>query len=361
MDLLKELYEIGSGFIPLFIGLTITLFMLWLIDILLLRRHRKSGQTPIIPGKLVVFLVFFAILFEVIVLLPVSDELRLQFMSLLGIVLTAVIAVSSTTFVSNAMAGIMLRMVRSFRPGDFLKVGEQFGKVTELGFFHTEIQTEDRDLTTIPNMQLVTQSVTVVHREGTIVSAKLSLGYDEPHERIVELLKEAVIDAGLSDPFVLVKNLGDFSITYQASGFYEQVKKLLTVRSDLHKSILKKLHGSGIEIVSPTFMNQRRLQIDHPVIPESPVTVNEEKVSQVNNGPFPEDIMFDKAHQAEYIESLKERRSLIIEKIKKLKEDSKEDAGADHFLIEKQVATLENQINYLDRHIEIQSSEKTDS
>ncbi len=360
--MLKDLYNIGSGFIPLFIGLTVTLGFIWLLDFILLRRHRKSINSSILPGKLIIFFVFLAILFEVLVLLPVSDELRLQIMSLLGIVLTAVIAVSSTTFVSNAMAGIMLRMVRSFRPGDFLKVGEKFGKVSELGLFHTEIQTEDRDLSTLPNMQLVTQPVTVVHRAGTIVSAVVSLGYDEPCEKIEDLLKQSVVEAGLSDPFVLVKSLGDFSVTYQASGFYQEVKQLLTVRSDLHKSILKILHQSGVEIVSPAFMNQRRLPLNQPIIPlaENGPGVNKKIGENTVNEAFPEDIMFDKAHQAEYIESLKDRRVEILEKIKTLNEEKNSEKKSDGALIGMKIASLENQVRYLDRHIEIQSSEFPD-
>jgi len=36
-------------------------------------------------------------------------------------------------------------------------VGDYFGRVTERGLFHVEIQTEDRDLATLPNMFLVSQ------------------------------------------------------------------------------------------------------------------------------------------------------------------------------------------------------------
>ena len=60
--------------------------------------------------------------------------------------------------------------MRNFRPGDFVRVGERLGRVTERGLFHTEIQTEDRDLTTLPNLYLVTNPVTVVRASGTIVS-----------------------------------------------------------------------------------------------------------------------------------------------------------------------------------------------
>src|SRR6056297_1471499 len=40
---------------------------------------------------------------------PVDSETRGQLIGLVGLALTAVIALASTTFVSNAMAGLMLR------------------------------------------------------------------------------------------------------------------------------------------------------------------------------------------------------------------------------------------------------------
>jgi small conductance mechanosensitive channel len=54
-----------------------------------------------------------------VLVLPVADGTRNRLLSLLGLVLTAMIALSSTSFVSNAMAGLMLRILGNFRPGGF--------------------------------------------------------------------------------------------------------------------------------------------------------------------------------------------------------------------------------------------------
>ena len=86
----------------------------------------------------------------VTLVLPIGDTMRGQVLSLIGVLLSAAIALSSTTVLGNAMAGIMLRTVRNFRMGDFIQVGEHFGRVTERGLFHTEIQNEHRELTVFP-------------------------------------------------------------------------------------------------------------------------------------------------------------------------------------------------------------------
>jgi small conductance mechanosensitive channel len=255
-----------------------------------------------------------------ILAMPISDNSRGQLLGLIGLVLTAVIGLSSTTFVGNAMAGLMLRAVHAFHPGDFLKTMDHFGRVTERGLLHTEIQTEDRDLTTLPNLYLVTNPVTVVRYSGTIVSATVSLGYDVPHGRIEEVLLEAARAAELQEPFVQILELGDFSVQYRVAGFLSEVKYLLSVRSRLRARMLDALHGAGIEIVSPAFMNQRQLRPDERFIPRQPANGRPTPVEE--GRPAPEDIMFDKAELAESREQLDERLAAVGERIEALRQSA---------------------------------------
>lgn len=358
MGIFQQTPEPIREFLPLTAGLAVTLGIFWLLDFRVFRRQARMGAEAALPRQLILMGMFIVIFLEIILLVPMSATLRDQILSIFGIVLTGVIAISSTTFVSNIMAGMMLRMIASFKPGDFILSGNDFGRVTERGLFHTEIQTEDRDLTTIPNLRIVSNPVKVVHREGTIVSATLSLGYDVDPEKVEKLLIQAVEGAGLTDPFVLIRELGDFSVTYRASGFYGEVKQLLTRRSDLHKSILKTLHQAGIEIVSPAFMNQRRLDPLKPVIPEkSEAVVSGDRVVPRLFASFPEELIFDKAEEAAILESLKDTRQQTAQEIAELKESQKilnPDRSQSGEIIKK-IALLENRLNYIDRQLEIQN------
>ncbi|RKZ11456.1 mechanosensitive ion channel family protein, partial [bacterium] len=176
---------------------------------------------------------------------------------------------------------------------------DQFGRVTERGLLSTEIQTEDRDLVTLPNLHLVTNPVKVIRASGTIISAEISLGYDVPHDQIEALLAAAATDAGLDDPFVLVLALGDFSVTYRVSGLLAEVRHLLTVRSRLRVAMLDQMHGAGVEIVSPNFMNQRVLS---PEVRFLPVGAMAQPVTDTS--PTIETIAFDKADEAESLDEL---------------------------------------------------------
>ncbi len=283
---------------------TVLVVLLALVAVRLSRRLLGSGPDQPERGDFRVQLtnlgITLAAAIALVVVLPVDPQLRGQLLSLLGIVLSAAIALSSTTFVGNVMAGVMLKAVRNFRTGDFVQVGDQFGRVTVRGLLSTEIQTEDRDLVTLPNLHLVTNPVRVVRSSGTIVTAEVSLGYDAHHEKVEALLLAAAAEAGLSDPFVLVMGLGDFAVTYRVAGLLQNVKHLLTARSRLRVAMLDHLHGGGVEIVSPNFMTTRALAPETQVMPDPTVTEPEVEGATV------EEVAFDKAEEAASLDQLKE-------------------------------------------------------
>jgi small-conductance mechanosensitive channel len=258
MEILRKLFEILQPIVPLGAAILGVVVILFAARYLLEKRYAERPGYGLRRQVITLSLSFIGLL-VVIMTLPISDTSIGQLLSLIGILLSATIALSAPTFVGNIMAGMMLRAVRSFRPGDFIRVGNYFGRVSEQGLFHVEIQTEDRDLTTMPNLYLVTNPVKVIRSSGTIISAEVSLGYDIPLKKIENALIEAALAAQLEEPFVLVTALGDFAVTYRVSGLLPKVKHVLSTRSALHVQMLDKLHEGGVEIVSPTFMNTRAI------------------------------------------------------------------------------------------------------
>ena len=311
---LDGIYQTLAKFVPLLATIAIIVLILWFADWLLVRRASLTAKSRL-PGQVVMMLLSAIALISIVLALPVSESTRSDLLGLLGLVLTGVIALSSTTFVSNAMAGLMLRSEQNFRHGDFIRTGDYFGRVTERGLFHTEIQSEDRDLITLPNLYLASSPVTVVRSSGTIISCNLSLGYDVPHHQVQLLLKEAAVTSELQEPFVQIMSLDDFSISYRVSGYYAEVKHLLTMRSRLHQEVLDGLHRADIEIVSPAFMNQRQFT-DGKKFMAAPK--QRDPFETVH--PSPESLIFDKADKAEKVRILKDESKNLIEEIQLLKE-----------------------------------------
>lgn len=286
-------------FVPLLVAIALVVSTLITLHYLLLAKqsHLTSEQKlPRQVGMLVLTIIGAVV---IAMALPVSESTRNQVIALIGVLISGVIAFSSTTMVGNLMAGIVLRVNRPFRVGDFIKVEGYSGRVTEMGLLDVEIQTESRELIAFANTLMVNSPVSVTRASGAIVSVDISLGYDIHHSVIEKHLLAAAENAKLAEPFVQVMGLGDFSVSYRISGLLTEVKSLLSARSRLHKAVLDALHNSDIEIVSPSFMNQRPQADGLKMIAKSPSQTTKEEAS-------PEDVIFDKAEEAEQKEKNKE-------------------------------------------------------
>ena len=308
MEILKQIF---SNWFPTVLT-ALVFYGLYIGAQRLLERQAKGKTDKALIRSIILFLIAFIGIISVILALPMDPDQKGQITSLIGIVLSAVLGLSSTTFIGNALAGIALKMRRNFKPGDFIEVDSIFGRVTELGLFHTEIQTIDRDLTTLPNMTLATNSVKVTRQSGTIISVECSLGYDVNRLKIEEALLEAAKNSGLEEPFVHIISLGDFSIVYKIHGLLQNVKSIISARSRLTGHVIDSLHKAGIEIVSPNFMNQKQVG-DTVFIPKKYRTNNKEVLEENT----PENLIFDKAEEAEGIEKRKKLLADVEERIKK--------------------------------------------
>lgn len=314
---MEFLNKVIQNFGPLLLVMLTGTAALLTVSYLARRRQAAGKQLKLFPGMIKSAL-FFAMLMTAIAVSPLQEGVKGQLLSVAGIIVSATIALASTTFLGNAMAGIMLRIVKNFFMGDFIKAGEYFGRVSARGWLHTEIQTEERQLVTLPNLYLTTNPVTVIRSSGTIISAVVSLGYDVHRSDIEQALIEAALDAGLTAPFVHILELGDFSVSYRISGILEEVKQLITARSKLKEKMLDALHRHRIEIVSPNFMNQRVYDREQQFIPAKKSVRT--RIHEVDA----ERIIFDKAEDAQTVEQQQYKLEQISEKISSLQEQLKE-------------------------------------
>jgi small-conductance mechanosensitive channel len=335
MSLIDFLSEELKRWLPALGAAAALIAGLWLSHWWLLKRHPHLGSERKLPRQLAILGITVLGIVAIIVVLPVDSSTRNQLLALLGFIASAIIGLASTTLVANAMASVMLRTTNSIRTGDFLRVGGHFGRVTERGLLHMEIQTENRDLTTLPNSYLISTPYTVVRSSGTIVSTTLSLGYDVPVEKVEPLLLDAAKQVGLEEPFVRVMELGNFAITYRISGFLAEIKHLLSVQSDLCKAVIATLHGADVEIVSPTFMNQRPLPDGLRFIPKPTVPATDAGTQPPPEvPPPPEELMFDKAEEAEQVERARET---LESDLKELEHQAEQAEGDERKRIQKLV------------------------
>lgn len=300
----------------------IILIILLILNSWIFKRIRSSVSNGSITKGAISFLLVLIGILAFVLVLPIDPSLKGQILGFLGIVISAGIALSSTTVLGNLIAGIMNNSMNRFRNGDLIKIEDVHGRVIRKSIFHTEIQLEDSNFITIPNLYIANNPVKLTRKMNTVISTSVSLGYDISRDRIESALKDAAGSAGLSDPYVYIIRLGDFSAEYKIHGFLGDSSKYFSTSSLLNAKVMDKLHEEKMEIVSPTFMNQRR--VDEKVfIPKQGI-----KKTELVAEKSPEDLIFDEAIKSEKIEIKKDylkeidtKQDVLKDKLKDLKDD----------------------------------------
>lgn len=286
------LFESATAFAPAVAVTVFCIVLLTLTNWALLGKHVSIGVERRIPRQLAMLILTIGSVIAIVLMLPISEGSRNQIIALIGLLISGVFAFSSTTVFANIMAGFMLRVTKPFKPGDYIRVQDYFGRVAERGLLDSEIQTEHRELIAIPNTYLITHPISVVSSSGAVITVSVSIGYDSHHSFVQKALLDAAKNCGLDDPFVHIVDLGNFAVTYKINGVLKDAKSLLTTRSLLCAQVLDQLHDTGIEVMSANFINQRQLPPEQAIIPIRNIS----KASPVQS--VAEEVVFDKAEKA---------------------------------------------------------------
>jgi small-conductance mechanosensitive channel len=187
-----------------------------------------------------------------------------------GIFAGLVVSLGSAGLVNHLMSGLVVVYSRALRPGELIQSGEIVGRVTEVGLLSTKLMTLKREEVTIPNAVLAGSTVTNYSRlagvEGAVISATVTIGYDQPWRQVhALLLRAAERTPGVRrspQPYVLQRALTDFSVQYELRAHIEVAEERFRRLSDLHAQIQDAFNEFGVQIMSPAFESQP----DRPVV-----------------------------------------------------------------------------------------------
>ena len=122
----------------------------------------------------------------------------------------------------------------------------------------------------------------------------------------------------------IIQDLGDFSVNYRISGLMEDIGKLISTRRMLRANTLDALHDADIEIVSPTYMSTRSLNSSDKVLPRGIVPVAPDA-----SHPNPDEVVFDKAQQADALDELKREYTDMSQQLIQVEQELKEAGPGD--------------------------------
>ena len=199
-------------------GILAGIFILLHVNSLIFNKLKSFESNKSIVKNSFAFLIIIVGTLVFVISLKIKTPVEGQILKFLGVIISAAIALSATTVLGNLIAGIMNNSIKNLRNGVFIKIGDMQGMVLKKSSFHTEIVLEDGNYLSIPNLYIAKNPVKITRKKDTIVSTTVSLGYDVSRFVVEEVLKEAAASAGLTDPYVFITNLGDFSVVYRIHG-----------------------------------------------------------------------------------------------------------------------------------------------
>lgn len=174
------------------------------------------------------------------------------------------LSLGSAGLVNQVMSGLVVVYARAIRPGEYVKVGELEGLVSEVGLLSTKLVTVRKEEITIPNAVMTGEATTNYSRladvDGAVVSTSVTIGYDAPWRQVHALLILAAERTELvrktPPPRVAQRKLDDFYVEYLLLVNVDQPAQRPFILSALHANIQDAFNEYGVQIMSPHFMDQ---------------------------------------------------------------------------------------------------------
>lgn len=181
-----------------------------------------------------------------------------------SVLLGVVVTLGSAGLITQAMSGLVVVYSRSLRRGDFVDINGVQGVVTEVAALAIKVIDVRNEEITIPNGVVVSSPIRNYTRlgdgDGTLLTTKVSIGYDVPWRQVQALLIAAARKTpGVRDmpaPYVYQRALSDFYVEYELFASLADPKQRVASLSELHARILDEFNEHGVQIMSPHFFAQ---------------------------------------------------------------------------------------------------------
>ena len=173
----------------------------------------------------------------------------------------------------NLIAGIILLMDRSIKPGDVIALGDSFGKVNKIGVRAVSIITREGKEHLIPNENLMTQEVENWSFSSRNVRIKIPVGVS--YDSDLKYAQKLMLDAAQESPRVLqspppnvrLQAFGNSSVDHELLIWIQDPEEGVgNLRSEVLNRLWSKFKNAGISIPYP----QRDVHLI-PNLPASPL------------------------------------------------------------------------------------------
>jgi small-conductance mechanosensitive channel len=218
-------------------------------------------DTAVVSRRLVSALIWLFAIAMAFPYLPGSQTEAFRGMSVL---VGLMVSLGASSLVGQAGSGLILMYTRSIRIGEYVRIGDHEGTISEIGLFTTRIRTGLGEEITLPNSVIIGTATKnysrTVQGSGYVLDTAVTIGYDTPWRQVEALLCEAArrTEGVLTEPKprVFQTALSDFYPEYRlvCQAIPTQPRPRAEVLSALHANIQDAFNEYGVQIMSPHYL-----------------------------------------------------------------------------------------------------------
>ena len=159
-----------GGILVLVVGIFLTRWIMKLV----MRNKLFAKIEPTLKGFLTNLL---RLVLYIVTVLTAANVMGIPLTSFVTILASAGVAVSLALqgALSNFVGGMIILLLKPFKAGDYVKIGDIEGTVQTIGIFYTELTTPDNRHISLPNDNLTDTAIVNYTREGKRRMDKIQL------------------------------------------------------------------------------------------------------------------------------------------------------------------------------------------
>lgn len=179
-------------------------------------------------------------------------------------VMTAVLAFSMQDTLGNILGGLALQLDKSIQVGDWIKVDDVNGRVADIRWRYTAIETRNWETIIVPNSLLMKGKFSVLgRRRGNPLQLRrwvwFDVGYDHPAGKVIEIAEDAVRNgriayvAGNPQANCLLMEFGASAMRYALRYWLTNIEMDDPTDAEVRRRIYAALQRAGIQMPYPRY------------------------------------------------------------------------------------------------------------
>jgi small-conductance mechanosensitive channel len=179
-----------------------------------------------------------------------------------GAIATAAVGFALQDTLRSVMGGMALQMDRTVRAGDWIRLDQIEGRVTDVRWRQTSIVTRDGDTVVIPNSHLATSSFTVIGKHGgpetrTRRWIYFEIDYDVPSGEVIRAVESALHASPLAgvardpSPDCLLTDVRGAQQTLAVRYWLTDLRRLAEIDSAVRRRVTTALQRKGVAFSPP--------------------------------------------------------------------------------------------------------------